>query len=71
MRDLKILDIRPPFDMMTPMKFKFYIRKAVSWYPRFKMLEKTLVIEAVDLMAARDKVYAENPGWEVSMFWPI
>lgn len=51
-------------------KFIFLIQKTVSWVPRFRQNTKWLEVHATDLMSAREKVYAQFVGWDVSMFWP-
>ena len=50
-------------------KYKFFLDKTVSWYPRFRQRHKTVIIEADNLAAARSIIYETYKGWEVSMFW--
>ena len=52
-------------------KYKFYLVKAVAWYPRFKRVKKNVVIEARDLQEARVKIETDFPSYDVSMFWPV
>jgi hypothetical protein len=52
-------------------RFRFSLQKAASWTPRFRLLEKVVFISADDLMAARQQIYDNHPGWAVSMFWEI
>jgi len=52
-------------------KFKFFLVKAVAWYPKFKTEEKTIVVEANDLMEARSIIQRDYDKYEVSMFWPV
>jgi len=51
-------------------KFRFYLYKMLWQRRRGKMVEKTVTIEAADLVDARQLVYKMYPDWEVSMFWP-
>jgi hypothetical protein len=51
--------------------FKFFLTKAVSWYPRFRQLSKTIIIQANDSAEARRIIFNTYAGWEVSMFWEV
>lgn len=53
------------------MKFKFYIIKPVSWTPKYRQLNKTVTLDASDLVEARATIYSMYPNWQVSMFWPV
>jgi hypothetical protein len=48
-------------------KFRFSIQK----YDGKRYREKIVFIDAVDMMTAREIFYRENPGWDVSMLWPV
>jgi hypothetical protein len=52
-------------------KFKFYLQRVARYSPRFKMVTKNVIIEADDLVLARQALYAQHPNWDVSMFWPV
>ena len=49
------------------MKFRFSIQK----FNGCRFLEKVVIIEAENMAAAREQFYRENPGWDVSMLWPM
>jgi hypothetical protein len=49
------------------MKFRFSIQK----FNGRRFLEKVVIITAPDMASAREQFYRENPGWDVSMLWPM
>jgi hypothetical protein len=49
------------------MKFRFSIQK----FNGRRFLKKVVIIEAENMAAAREQFYRENPGWDVSMLWPM
>jgi hypothetical protein len=48
------------------MKFRFLAQQ--GWD---KIRTKVVFITAADMKAARERFYAENPGWDVSMLWTV
>lgn len=51
-------------------RFKFYlIKNVVGAAIKYKLLNKTLVIPAMDSVEARQVVTNKFPDWQVSMFW--
>lgn len=51
--------------------FKFFLTKAVQWYPRFRQKSKSIIIKANNSAEARRIITDSYPDWEVSMFWEV
>ena len=49
-------------------KFKFFLIKTVRT-PRFKQINKTIVLKAIDSTGAQTMIACTYPDWEISMFW--
>jgi hypothetical protein len=52
-------------------RYRFSLQRMLWQSQRGKHVEKVVVIEATDLVQARQLIYKMYPDWDVSMFWPM
>lgn len=56
------------------MKYKFFLVKYIRASGRgirSKEVKRNLTIQADNIEQAQAAITADNPGWEVSMFWSV